>query len=403
MPGAAKYLDIEGDILLTINAEIAHLRVKNALSHEDARVQVLDMKKTGQLSYNKMIGGNVKWTSSDARKHWSRVVKSAKKLAAKKTSANWNTWWAQRIVTALPEKTVAKGAKSGKRKVGDVVQHATWRKEGRALETGNNGGGLYLAFGDKTQPLLQAMDAIDRGDSNFTNECTTFAADKQREIALNKLRECIKRVVELQEGGVKDELDVTCGMEPEDFIEKFGSVEGMKKLEAMSRKRAVDEAVKAGVTDKNTIHAAGTMIWLASAKMLSEYFFIILALDHQNCCAQIDKEGVWRIFLKGEEVMSFQMCVGGTIQSGRSYDDCERTLTGYQHTFDAIYRRYSTQYEPFSSSDVLSRRSSMIFPARIMVSKINIKFHPHSIPKPILLASGVIICSGANGLAQIRK
>ena len=109
MPRAAEYLDIEGDIQLTINAEIAYLRVKNGLSHEDARAQVLDMKKTKKLSYNQMIGGNVKWTSPDARKYWSRVVKSAKTLAAKKaakTTAGWNSWWQIRITTALPEKTL---------------------------------------------------------------------------------------------------------------------------------------------------------------------------------------------------------------------------------------------------------------------------------------------------------
>jgi hypothetical protein len=117
----------------------------------------------------------------------------------------------------------------------------------------------------------------------------------------------------------------------------------MKQLEAMSRKRAREEADKAGVIDKNTIHAAGTLIWLVSAKSLSEYFFIIMALDHQHCCAQIDKDGVWRIFLKGEEVMSFQMCVGDTIKYGRSYDDCERTLTGYQNTF---FEMWFTSEEP---------------------------------------------------------
>jgi hypothetical protein len=343
----AKYLDIEGDILQTINAEIAHLREKNALSYEDARARVLDMKKTKKLSYNKMIDGNVNWTSPNARKHWSRVVKSAKKITAEKrgvwNAKSLNAWWVSRIVTALPEKTIDYSGGGG-REVGEVTVRGTTRKAGSALETEMNQGGLYTAFEDKTQPLLRAMDAIDRGDSNFTNECTTFAADKKREIALSKLRERNKRVVELREDGVKDELDLTCGMKMDAFIGKFGSVEGMKQLEAMSRKRAAEEAGKAGVTDQNTIHAAGTLIWLVSAKSLSEYFFIILALDHQHCCAQIDKEGVWRIFLKGEEVMSFQKCVGLTIKSGASYDDCERTLTGYQHTF---FEMWATSDEPF--------------------------------------------------------
>jgi hypothetical protein len=272
-------------------------------------------------------------------KHWSHVVTLAKTLAAKE-SLNWSSWWNARITMALPEKTIDFSGGMG-RKVGDVTSTGKRRKEGSALETEKNQEGLYMAFADKTQSLLQAMDAIDRGDSNFTNECT---ADKQREIALSKLRERNKKVVALREDGVQDELDLTCGMTPEAFIGKFGSVEGMKQLEAKSRKRAVDEAVKAGVTDKNTIHAAGTMIWLASAKSLSEYFFIILALDHQHCCAWIDKEGVWRIFLKGEEVMSFQMCVGDTIKSGRSYDDCERTLKGYGHTY---FEMWATSDEPF--------------------------------------------------------
>ena len=340
--GGPSYLVIEAEIKQAIDAEIAHRRVKNALSYEEARAQVLNMKKTKQLSYKNMIDGNVKWTSPDARTHWSRVVKSAKTLAAKETFANWNSWWNKRLVMALPEKTIVTNP-GGDRKVGDVVQDAAERKEGAALETGNNGEGLYIAFEGKTQPLLEAMDAIDRGDSNFSNECTTFAADKKRKIALSKLREWIKRVVERQEDGVQNELDVTCGRKVEAFIEEFGSVEGMKKLEAMSRKRAVEEADKAGVTDKNTIHAAGTLIWLVSAKALSEYFFIIMALDHQHGCAQIDKDGVWRIFLKGEEVMSFQMCVGDTIKYGRLYDDCERTLTGYQHTF---FETWSTSEEP---------------------------------------------------------
>lgn len=344
MPFPSPYLDIEKAIKQTINAEIAHLRKEDELSYKDARARVLEMKKKRQLSYNKMIDGNVIWNSPNAMQSWSRVVTLAKELAAKKT-LGWDSWWHARIITALPEKTLDTTGGVG-RKVGEVsVAFATKRKEGSALETENNQEGLYMTYRDKTQPLLQAMDAIDRGDSNFTNECTTFPADKKREIALSKLREWTKRVVELEEDGVKDELDVTCGMELEDFIKKFGSVEGMKQLEAMSRKRAAEEAVKAGVTDKNTIHAAGTIIWLASAKALSEYFFIISALDHQHCCAQIDKEGVWRIFLKGGEVMTFQMCVGGTIKDGtRSYDDCERTLTGYGHTF---FEMWATSAEPF--------------------------------------------------------
>jgi hypothetical protein len=58
--GGPSYLAIEAAIKQAIDAEIAHRRVGNALSYEEARAQILDMKKTRQLSYKKMIDGNVK-------------------------------------------------------------------------------------------------------------------------------------------------------------------------------------------------------------------------------------------------------------------------------------------------------------------------------------------------------
>ena len=240
----------------------------------------------------------------------------------------------------MPEKTVMTGStESGnKRQIGEITGVAALMKECKADEMEKRGEGLYEAFGEGTKALLEEFRAVDQDDTGFSNECHgQFTEAKKTEIALQKLIERNKRVAMTSvQDGIK-ENDVTCGRDPAEFIREFGTVEGLATLEEMARAHAKTVAVTKGVIDKNTIHAAGTLIWLTSANAIVDYFSITNLLNHRKCCAQIDVNGSWRLFLGGEESMKFQKCIGTIVQDGLPADECEQILEGYEHTFVELF------------------------------------------------------------------
>ena len=126
-------------------------------------------------------------------------------------------------------------------------------------------------------------------------------------------------------------------MKVEEFVEEFSSVDGLGKLESISRDYARVKAEIEGIKDENAIHAAGSVIWLTAANTIVDYFGIIGALRHPSCCAAQDVNGKWRILLKGEEVMSFYQCVGILDRDDHDVEECERTLRGCQHLFCELW------------------------------------------------------------------
>ena len=186
--------------------------------------------------------------------------------------------------------------------------------------------------------MLRSMDAIDRGDGDFTNKCRggSLSMDEMKTIALQKLRDRNERVAEVQDNEC-DANDVTLGMKVEEFVQTFSTVVGLGKLESISRAYARVKADLEGIEDENAIHAAGSEIWLTAANTIVDYFGMIGALQHRNCCAVQDVNGKWRILLKGEEVMTFYQCVGILEQNDLDVEECERTLVGYQHIFCELW------------------------------------------------------------------
>ena len=332
---------IEADIKATFTAEEAHLQRERGMSAEQAHGALLDLKRRGRLSLNKTIDGeNVdEFQSPDARQLWKdRVAPAAKAYLAKgtcKTQKAKNEWWATRLIPAMPEKA-KKG--DGKRKVGEITIVASKKRAGKAFEAAKDKEGLYEVFGDTTDDMMGAMDAVDRGDEEFTNKCRggSYAEDEMKEIALQKLKERNERVAEVQDNEC-DANDVTLGMKVEAFVEKFSSVQGLSELEKISRDYARVKAEIEGIKDENAIHAAGSLIWLTAANTIVDYFGMIGALQHRSCCAAKDVNGKWRIFLKGEEVMTFYQCVGTLEQNGLDVEECERTIKGCQHIFCELW------------------------------------------------------------------
>ena len=333
---------LEADIKATFTAEEAHLQKECGMSPEQAHGSILDMKRRGKLSLNKTIDGkNVdEFQSPAAQQLWkNKVAPAARECVAKLSYSDQkqlNEWWSRRLVTALPEKARSNG--QGKRKVGEITEIASKTRVGTAKKAAIDKEGLYVVFGDNTDDAMRSMDAIDRGDKKFTNKCRggSFNMDEAKNIALQKLKERNERVAEVQDNEC-DAADVTLGMKMEDFVRKFSSVKGLSELEKISRDYARVKAEIEGIKDENSIHAAGSLIWLTAANTIVDYFGIIGALRHRNCCAVQDVNGKWRILLKGEEVMTFYQCVGILDRDGHDVEECERTIKGCQHIFCELW------------------------------------------------------------------
>ena len=191
---------LEADIKATFTAEEAHLQKECGMSPEQAHGSILDLRRGGKLSLNKTADGkNVDvFRSPVAQQLWTdRVATAAREYLAKSNSkSKWdkNEWWARRLATALPEKT--KNTGRGKRKVGEITEVASKTKAGTAKKAAIDKEGLYEVFGDITDDAMRSMDAIDRGDEEFTNKCRggSLSMDEMKTIALQKLRDRNERV-----------------------------------------------------------------------------------------------------------------------------------------------------------------------------------------------------------------
>ena len=346
MPAAKLYAAVENAIIAVVNAEIAHRATQKEQdpnktaeeAKEEAEGELLELKKKGQLCYQSLIDGKYvgHFQSSAAKGLLPELEEKVAEAIKKHNVKDKQEWFARRVMRALPKKTRMTGAGSTKRKIGEMCDKAARSREGRAIETALKSEGLLMEFeGGELTPLMEALVGIIFGKKGLNNKCYVFSEARKKEIAIAKCMERNKLVATIQDDG-QGQNAVTNGMEVEDYIKKYGSIDGLALLENQSRELAKEKA-RGRVIDDNTIHAAGSLIWTTGAKIIADYFNIKEALDHPNVCAAKDKKGSWRILVCGEKKMKRQNCVGSVIANDCEYDDFERELTDCQNLFVELF------------------------------------------------------------------
>lgn len=334
MPAHKKYGPLEDKLKQAVAAEIAYLE-KKGKSPEQARAILLDMKAKQQLSLRAMKDGTTfrLLKSTKAEQLFREALSDAQPLLNKVTDKS-GVWYA-RVLKALPEKAKEHGTK---RKLGEMTAYAaSFSAEGSAAETEQQLEGIFGVFSkENTAPLLLAMTAITSGNTKFKNECVGNFSEKEKdEIASQVMLGRNERVDKVQDDN-QPKNAVTAGMDPRAFVKRYGSQRGLAKLEEKARAEARANAT-GRTSDKNSIHAAGSLIWATAAKSITDFLNIKRALGHSKCCAQKDKNGKWRVLVCGEKEMERWRCVGVTIQNDFDYDDCKTELRNCEYTFVELW------------------------------------------------------------------
>ena len=329
-----QYAVIENLLKASVDAEIAHRATQKGQAQnkaaqeakEEAEGELVELKRRGQLSYQNLINGNIEksFQSSKAKDLLKEFAVKAAEAIEEHSVTNIKNWWSKRLQHALPKKAKENGR--GKRKIGEVTSLVANSAEGTAIENALKSAGLLTEFEEGELTLLMnAVNAITSAEEGFSNKCYVFSSDMKKAIALAKCKERNQLVATIQDDGQGPNA-VTNGMELEDYIETYGSVDGLALLEEQLRKQAKERARSRGIDDDNTIHAAGSLTFVTGAKIIADFFNIQKALDHPNVCAAKDKKGGWRILACGEKKMKKQNCVGSVIANGCEYDDFEKML-----------------------------------------------------------------------------